>query len=484
MELFNDLVIPIGSSHLTLIRLMLYISATFIFAYSGLLFGSVFLSISAARKAKKLNDFRYQKLAQEMIQVGTGITGMWFGLCIVPLLSFILGYPQFLHGTESDVVGYLLIAFFLFIAAIAAVYVYKNSIDFKSVFYSFKTNVRTTSQTVVDSYIKKDEEIENNGAFTSGLGLIIIVLAIWFFSGATTYAYDSTLWGQSIFKMLFSLNVVMKALLIISMGIAFASAVYMFLSFSWQGGVKFVDHEQKELSKNFARKYGLNSALLIPLIYAFEIVTIPHNALSGLLFVLGLVSLLFVVFYTQSMYLTKKVDHIQGIKYGFAFIMVAFATFSALDQEAFYISVATNLNSIAMVHDKAEEEREASYNTEKAEPVIDAQAIYDTRCVACHKFDVKFVGPAYNDVVPLFKGREADLAKFIQNPTPQNPKEFPAGMPNQGMSAAQSKALAKWLLEKVLGDKDGAATKEATTSEADKTKEGDTKAAAKTEDKK
>lgn len=483
MELFNDLVIPVGSSHLTLIRLMLYISATFIFAYSGLLFGSVFLSISASKKAKKLNDFRYQKLAQEMIQVGTGITGMWFGLCIVPLLSFILGYPQFLHGTESDVVGYLIIAFFLFIISIGSIYIYKNSIDFKSLFYSFKTNARSTSMSVVEEYQKKDEEIENNYTFTSIFGIIFLVIAIWFFSGATTYAYDSALWGQSIFKMLFNWNVVMKLLLILSMGIAFASAIYMFLSFSWQGGKEFANHDEKELFKNFARKYGLNSSLLIPLFYAFVIVTIPNNALSGLLFVLGLISLLFVVFYTQSMYLTKKVDHIQGIKYGFAFIMIAFATFSALDQEAFYISVAKNLNSIIMVHNKIEEEREASYTTNKVEPVIDAQAIYETRCIACHKFDQKLVGPAYNDVVPLFKGREADLAKFIQNPTPQNPKEFPAGMPNQGMTAAQSKALAKWLLEKVLGDQEGKEATPASTN-ADKNKADEKTANKTTEDKK
>ena len=451
MELFNDLVIPVGSSHLTLIRLMLYISASFLFAYTGLLFGSVFLSTRAASKAKKYNDFRYQKLAQDLIKVGTGITGMWFGLGIVPLLSFILSYPQLLAGTKGDVVGYLIVALLVFSMAVASIYVYKNSINFKSIFYSFKTNVRSKSESIVEEYHSLDEDIENTGSFTGIWGILLLLVSTWFLSGATTYAYDHSMWGQSIFTMLLSANTVFKALLILSMGVAFASAVYLFYAFSWQDGYKFANDDEKELSKKFVRKFGLYSALLIPLIYAFQIVSIPNNALSGLMFVFGLLSLLFVVFFAQSIYLTKSIEHASGVKYGFMFIMISFAMFAAQDQQAFHISIAENLNNISEIHNKAEEERQALYAKSEEEPQIDAQAIFDTRCVACHKFDTKSVGPAYNDVVPKYEGKEGDLVKFILSPTPQNPAEYPAGMPAQGLSPAEGKAMAKWLLDKVLG---------------------------------
>ncbi|PKL80229.1 MAG: hypothetical protein CVV25_05055 [Ignavibacteriae bacterium HGW-Ignavibacteriae-4] len=451
MDLFNDLVIPVGSSHLTLIRLMLYISASFLFAYTGLLFGSVLLSSKAASKAKKDNDFRYQKLAQSLIKVGTGITGMWFGLGIVPFLSFILGYPQLLSGTEGDILGFLIVGLLVFSMAVASIYIYKNSLNFKSLFYSFKTNVRSKSESIVGEYTPLDEDVENTGAFTGIWGIILLIVATWFLAGATTYAYDHSLWGQSIFNMLFGLNTIFKMLLILTMGTAFASAVYMFNAFSWQGGYEFVNDEERELSKNFVRKMGLYSALLIPLIYAFQIVTIPNNALSGLMFVFGLISLLFVVFFAQSIYLSKSEDHTSGVKYGFMFIMISFAMFAAQDQQAFHISVAENLNSISEIHEKADEARHASYAKSEVEPVVDAQAIYDTRCIACHKFDVKLVGPAYNNVVPKYEGKEGDLVKFILNPSPQNPAEFPAGMPAQGLTPAEGKAMAKWLMGKVLG---------------------------------
>lgn len=451
MELFNDLVIPVGSSHLTLIRLMLYISASFLFAYTGLLFGSVFLSTRAASKAKKDNDFRYHKLAQDLIKVGTGITGMWFGLGIVPFFSFILSYPQLLAGTEGDVVGYLIVGLLVFAMAVASIYIYKNSINFKSVFYSFKTNVRSKSESLVDDYHSLDDDVENTGAFTGMWGIILLLVATWFLSGATTYAYDHSMWGQSIFTMLFSPNTIFKTLLILTMGTAFASAVYMFYAFSWQGGFKFNSDEEKEISKNFARRFGLYSALTIPLIFAFSIINIPNNALSGLMFVFGLISLLFVVFFAQSIYLTKSEDHTTGIKYGFMYIMIAFAMFAAQDQQAFHISIAENLNSIAHINEIAEEERHALYATSDEAPQVDAQAIYETRCIACHQFEKKTIGPAYNDVVPKYDGKEGDLVKFILSPTPQNPDEYPAGMPAQGLTPAEGKAMAKWLLGKVLG---------------------------------
>lgn len=451
MDLFNDLVIPVGSSHLTLIRLMLYISASFLFAYTGLLFGSVLLSSRAVGKAKKNNDIRYQKLAQDLIKVGTGIPGMWFGLGVVPLLSFNLAYPQLLAGTEGDIVGYLIVALLLFSMAVPSVYVYKNAINFKSVFFSFKTNVKSKSVTVVEEFHVLDEDVENTGAFTGIWGIILLILATWFIAGATSYAYDHAMWGESIISMLLSLNTVFKGLLILTMGTAFASAVYLFNAFSWKGGYKFATEEERELSKNFVRKMGLYSALLIPLIYAFQIVTIPNTALSGMMFVFGLISLLFVVFFAQSIYLTKSENHTSGVKYGFMFIMISFAMFAAQDQEAFHTSVAGNLNRISEIHAKSDEARQASYAKSEIEPVVDVQAIFDTRCIACHKFETKGVGPAYNDVIHKYEGKEGDLVKFILSPTPQNVAEYPGGMPAQGLTPAEGKAMAKWLIEKVLG---------------------------------
>ena len=78
---------------------------------------------------------------------------------------------------------------------------------------------------------------------------------------------------------------------------------------------------------------------------------------------------------------------------------------------------------------------------------LNGEEIYNIRCVSCHKFDVKLVGPPHNKVVPKYFGKEAELIAFIRNPVKVDP-EYPP-MPNPGLKPAEAKAVADYLLEKV-----------------------------------
>jgi cytochrome c len=80
---------------------------------------------------------------------------------------------------------------------------------------------------------------------------------------------------------------------------------------------------------------------------------------------------------------------------------------------------------------------------------VDPEAIYNTKCIACHKFDVKLVGPPYQETVPKYAGDVKKLAEFIYNPQKINPA-FPP-MPNQGLKQKEADAMAQWLIKKVSG---------------------------------
>jgi cytochrome c len=82
---------------------------------------------------------------------------------------------------------------------------------------------------------------------------------------------------------------------------------------------------------------------------------------------------------------------------------------------------------------------------------VDADAIFNSKCIACHRFDVKLVGPPYQQTVPKYNGDINALAEFIYNPVKKNP-DFPP-MPNQGLKKKEAQAMAKWLIEKVGGKK-------------------------------
>jgi cytochrome c551/c552 len=75
---------------------------------------------------------------------------------------------------------------------------------------------------------------------------------------------------------------------------------------------------------------------------------------------------------------------------------------------------------------------------------ISGEDIYNGRCIACHRFDVKVVGPPYNQTLPKYEGKKDDLVAFILNPVKKNP-DYPA-MPNQGLKPKEAEAIADYLL--------------------------------------
>jgi cytochrome c551/c552 len=75
---------------------------------------------------------------------------------------------------------------------------------------------------------------------------------------------------------------------------------------------------------------------------------------------------------------------------------------------------------------------------------ISGEEIYNAKCIACHKFDVKLVGPPYNDVLPKYDGKRDELVEFILNPTKVNP-EYTA-MPNQGLRPKEAEAIADYII--------------------------------------
>jgi cytochrome c551/c552 len=86
---------------------------------------------------------------------------------------------------------------------------------------------------------------------------------------------------------------------------------------------------------------------------------------------------------------------------------------------------------------------------------VNGEEVFTQKCSSCHRFDTKLVGPAYNNVVPKYYEDKAALVKFILNPYPVNPAEFPTGMANPGLKPEEAQAVADYLVGEVqanLGD--------------------------------
>jgi cytochrome c551/c552 len=133
----------------------------------------------------------------------------------------------------------------------------------------------------------------------------------------------------------------------------------------------------------------------------------------------------------------------------FAAIFLAF-TFSILKDQVALSNALTEHNGIIIeAADKLEAQKKSTGVTK--ETAVNAEEIYKSKCIACHKFDQKVIGPPYQQTVPKYNGDIKQLSAFIYNPVKKNP-DYPA-MPNQGLKQKEAEAMAKWLIEQVGGKK-------------------------------
>ena len=75
---------------------------------------------------------------------------------------------------------------------------------------------------------------------------------------------------------------------------------------------------------------------------------------------------------------------------------------------------------------------------------ISGEEIFKGRCIACHSFDKKIVGPPYKETLVKYEGNIERLAEFIHNPQKIDP-EYPP-MPNQGLKPSEAKVVAEYIL--------------------------------------
>ncbi|MCX6165537.1 MAG: hypothetical protein NTU73_11880, partial [Ignavibacteriae bacterium] len=277
------------------------------------------------------------------------------------------------------------------------------------------------------------------------LGLFSLLTGLFLFVCGTTVVSNPTRWNTTgILKSVFSLSVWLNYFYLIFASLAIAGGAILYFFFVWQGGIKDMSGDYKNLVKSIVVPFALVSSILQPLFLFGGIILMPASAMSSSVYiyiVLAMISILIICNLLFGIYKNSEMRFAGAV----FFIMFLTFTFTIVkDQLVLGNSVKEHLYS---VYQKAED-----YNKQKASLVIsntgvDAEKIFNQKCIACHKFDVKLVGPPYKETVPKYNGDVVKLAEYIFNPQKINP-DYPA-MPNQGLKKKEAEAMAKWLIEKV-----------------------------------
>ncbi len=445
MDFLDNIVLPQSSEHMVLLRYLLGLTSVLLIPYLSALFGMLGYSLFYGRKGKKDENPVYLRFAKELVSIITLNKSMAVALGVVPFVSAIFCYAQLLHLSDAQsVIGYLTASFIFFIISLLMIYSYRHSLHIKDLFAAVSDGNQ------LDEYTKNEvREYKNKANVITGKagiwGFIFLIISTYLFIAAIQLASDSfALETQpSFFGVIFSLNAISYYLFFTAVSFALSSAIIIYYYFRPSTEEKYQSADFNNYVKKISLRNGLVFTILLPALIVLNLIFKPGIALTTSLFATLLLSLFLIMIISNMFYTMIKASE---VKYGSSILLmfvILFIFVIAKDQMAF--SSATKLQFQKLTQNYTEYE-----NNLKAELGIDiapisGEDIYNGRCIACHQFDQKLVGPPYKEVLPKYDGKMDQLIDFILNPVKVNP-EYPA-MPNQGLKPNEAKAVAEYLIQ-------------------------------------
>ena len=433
MGFLEDLVVPPTSEHVVLLDIFQVLSLLIFLPFIGMVIGGTFYSLFfSSIRDRNLNY--YFRFANDVIKKLAVNIYVGLGLCIIPFFTIVFIYAQLLYGVDNASVDFLELSAILYLAGLILVYIYKRTITYVNIVESYRFNKKSIGW----------------------MGLLLLIIASFLFVGSVTLANDpqNSLNVKSVIGLLTSGTVWLNFIYFISSSFTITAAAVLYLFFIWRGGIRNSTLAENDTESGyfiFVRKFAVGLALISSivqlLILFLSLIVLPQNAFTGSLFLYTALAIVSIFFTTIFLYAILKNAEIKYAGVVFFLVFLTFTFTIIKDQLAFG---NMNKEQLLVSNSKAEELIKEKYpQLEKKEVagVVNAEEIFNTRCLACHKFDVKLVGPPYNETIPKYNGDADKLAKFILNPVKVNP-DYP-DMPNQGLKKEEADALAKFLIENV-----------------------------------
>lgn len=447
MQFLDNSVLPQSASHLLLLKYLLVLTFIIFYTYTGVLFGSLALSLFFNKKSAQSGDKTLHSFAKKLIDLFTFNKVVAFGLGLVPLLSALFCYAQLTHLTTLNIADYLLLSLLIYFVGLILIYTYKYTFHLKDIFKfaeekkdSAKTEESLKSE--IESYSGKTGVVHSK----SGLyALVLLAVAIYLFAGSVQLAGDTSRWqtDNSLLGIIFSLQTLFYFLqfIVISFALTFAAILYFFFN---PENISEMDESYQSFVKSFTLTRGLIAIIVLPLAIALTVVQQPLTALTFGYFEITAVIMLILLALSIMYYVMIKESSVKYRASVIYVLMIALTLILIKDHFAFDTDTKLHTEILAADYLKYEKKtlEEAGLT---AAPAINGADIYNGRCIACHAFDHRVVGPPYKSVLPKYEGHQDELVKFIMNPVKKNP-DYPS-MPNQGLKPNEADAVAKWLLE-------------------------------------
>jgi cytochrome c len=446
MELLDKLVIPQSEANLMLLNLLQMVALTALLIYSGILFGSISLSVWFNRKARKEQSLKFAYMAKDLADLITSGKLFAFGLGIVPFLAIIMVYIQLLHQSNSFVPKYLIISFVLYLISIALIYIYQHATELNYFFEFFKTKIdpsKTDKQT--EEFLSFYQKTETLHSRTGFWGVVLLGISLYIFIASLTLAVENWRWTDvdTMLELTLSFSAFFKYMHFISASLAMTGVAFLIKKFKWQEEPTFADEDYIEYSKKFNLSVSLTFTMILPLFYILNLIITPKTALNDFIFGFSLIGLLILFVLLHFLYEMVRKNKFVYISLVFYLLIIVIGISQVKEQLVFRYANAQHTAKLAQEYEVFYQDMLAKAGRGIQE--ISGEDIYKGKCIACHDFERKVVGPPHKLVLPKYINNPEALAKFILNPVKVDPAYPP--MPAQGLRPKEAEAVAKYMIE-------------------------------------
>lgn len=443
MEFLDQAVLPQSDHHMILIKYLLVLTYIIFIPYVSVLLGSLIYSLYFKRKAIKFDDVHAHKFSKDLIDLITFNKGSAFALGLVPLLSAAFGYAQLLHLSGVYVPEYILIAALLFLISLLLIFTYKYTFHLRDIFENTDKNEVINNPELKEELTKYSLSSSLLNDKSGKYGLIVLLFSVYLFVASVSLAINPRKWidGADIFTALFSVSAFTRFVQLVIGSLLLTSIVLLYKYFRNDSDLK-IDAGYAEKIKSFSLKTSLILILFYSFSVALNLIAKPIESLSFHVFIITAVSLLLLLYISSLIYFMNKEGHLKHRLSSLFLFIIVISLLVIKDQYSFDIATKKQFTALSANYLSFEEKIKAEFGGE--ELTINGADIFNGRCIACHSFDKKIVGPPYNETLPKYAGKTNELIKFILNPTKVNP-EYPS-MPNQGLKPDEAKAVAEYLI--------------------------------------
>jgi len=441
MEFLDSLVIPQPEYNLNLMNYLLLLGLSILLIYSGILIGSVFMSIFFKKDGSPNSP--NNKLSLEYANLITSGSANAFGLGIVPFIAIIFLYAQLLHLSPANINGLLIASFLVYVVGLIFIYRYKKSATLYKIFKNIEADISTTNPE--SAHVKK--QIVDFGAMknSSGIwGLLLLFFSLWLLIGSISVALESayTQTSVNVIWVILSIPTTVKLIHFLIASAAGTAISYLFVKFFWQKDELVGETEDYiKYAKKINLRIAMLSSILVPLFFVIDLIITPKYALTPALFgftAIGIIGIFLVLHFLYAMF---RENDFSLIKYSFFIFIITFALIAVKEKTAFGTANKEHVVALNENYKVHKEEFLASLGREPK--ALDGEELY-ARCKACHEFDRRLVGPPHKEVLPKYMDNKAALVSFILNPQKINP-DYPP-MPNQGLKPAEAEAVADYMI--------------------------------------